>query len=425
MTQMSDVPRETLKEIIRQYGRDVCRDPRRCEGLLRDLAGEHKREIFVLISALEEGVVDDLLASGEQLPLTVLLPRLSAELHEATALSTEAAGWAVASWAEALGVASEIKAPSLGPSSPLSATTSDQLRLVHSWTAHNGEVADLAFSADGHQLATVGLDAAAHIWDVAGAEKRLTLTHQTGILTSVAWQPDGLAIALGSGDAGIYIWHWVDVGQEIRRLRGHTQSVTGVSFVANTQKLVSCSRDGRIYVWDLDNGTPETVLRGHTDAVLDLAPSPDGRRLATAGGWDRTVRVWDLKKGRELLTLSGHTAQVTGVSFAPQGRLIASGGWDETIRLWNVDQGREQRRLTKDGQAIRLVNSVAFGPRGKLLASGDWSGEVRLWNVGRGELLGTFSEHQGRVRGVAISPGGQWLASGDDVGVVCLWRLRD
>ncbi|MGC9348703.1 MAG: WD40 repeat domain-containing protein [Anaerolineae bacterium] len=422
---MSDVPRQALKQIVQQYGRDVYRDPRRCEGLLRDLAGEHKREIFVLISALEEGSVDDLLTAERSLPLSVVLPRLAAELHEATALSQEAATWAIAAWAEALGIASGSAGPPLPAASSSLTGTTDRLRLIHRWTAHRGEVGGLAFSPDGQQLASVGLDAAAHIWNVASAEERLGLTHQTGILTSVAWQPDGLAIALGSGDAGIYLWHWVDIGQEIRRLRGHKQAVTGVGFLPDGQKLASCGRDGLIHLWDLDDGTPQTTLRGHTDAVLGLALSPDGHRLATAGGWDRTVRVWNLEQGRELLTLNGHAAQVTSVSFAPQGRLIASGAWDETVRVWRTDQGREVWRLSKGDQAIHLVSSVAFGPRGRILASGDWSGKVNLWSASQGGPLGTVSEHEGHVRAVAFSRRGQWLASADDVGVVCLWQVND
>ena len=115
---MSDVPRETLKHIHQQYGSDVCHDVRRCEGLLRDLCGEYRREIFVLISALQQGVADDLRTMTAQLSLSVVIPRLAAELHETTALSEEAARWAVSVWAEALGLTSgtTVQLPAITPS---------------------------------------------------------------------------------------------------------------------------------------------------------------------------------------------------------------------------------------------------------------------------------------------------------------------
>jgi len=92
---VNDVPRQKLCEIIARYGCSVCDDPRRCEGLLRDLCAEHRRELFVLVSALKEGVAADLLASTGSEPQQVLLARLTARLQENLALAEDAARWAV------------------------------------------------------------------------------------------------------------------------------------------------------------------------------------------------------------------------------------------------------------------------------------------------------------------------------------------
>ena len=55
---MNNQPRQKLRELIIEYGRLLCDDPRRCEALLKDYCGQHKREIFVLISALKNHVAD-------------------------------------------------------------------------------------------------------------------------------------------------------------------------------------------------------------------------------------------------------------------------------------------------------------------------------------------------------------------------------
>ena len=65
------------------------------------------------------------------------------------------------------------------------------------------------------------------------------------------------------------------------------------------------------------------------------------------------------------ITLRGHSAGISSLSFAPDGRTLASGSNDATIRLWDVVALREKSRLT--GHA-GLVNSVAFSPDGKTLA---------------------------------------------------------
>ena len=104
---MNNVPRQTLRLIINKYGQDLCGDRRRCEGLLKDLCGEYRREINVLTSALEERVPLDLLAAERSMPHELLLTKLTKRLEENLGLTGEASRWAVNSWALALGILSE------------------------------------------------------------------------------------------------------------------------------------------------------------------------------------------------------------------------------------------------------------------------------------------------------------------------------
>jgi nitrous oxidase accessory protein NosD len=72
--------------------------------LLRDHFGQHRREVSVLSSALEERVPHDLLAAPAGVPREVLLARLARRLSDHLALAEDAARWSVNSWALALGV---------------------------------------------------------------------------------------------------------------------------------------------------------------------------------------------------------------------------------------------------------------------------------------------------------------------------------
>jgi hypothetical protein len=101
---MNDAPRQALREIVAKYGTDICSDSRRCEGLLKDKCGSYRREISILINALEEHAPLDLLAGGNSTPRELLLNRLAKRLEDNLALTTDAAVWAVESWALALKV---------------------------------------------------------------------------------------------------------------------------------------------------------------------------------------------------------------------------------------------------------------------------------------------------------------------------------
>ena len=59
---MNDAIGAQLRLVVATYGLGICDDARRVEALLRDLSGEHRREIFVLAGAVREGVPAELLA---------------------------------------------------------------------------------------------------------------------------------------------------------------------------------------------------------------------------------------------------------------------------------------------------------------------------------------------------------------------------
>jgi tetratricopeptide (TPR) repeat protein len=130
---MNDLPRYKLREIISRYGRSVCDDPLRCEGLLRDLCGQNPLEIFALSQALRNGIPDELLTSSAQLPLGVLVSRFSKRLEDRCGMNSSLAHWAIESWAFALGLVSEDQlkpsdAPEAGSSTSAEKSTGETIK---------------------------------------------------------------------------------------------------------------------------------------------------------------------------------------------------------------------------------------------------------------------------------------------------------
>ena len=76
-------------------------------------------------------------------------------------------------------------------------------------------------------------------------------------------------------------------------------------------------------VWDVASGQCMTTLEGHTDNVLSVSFSPDGKQVAS-GSEDKSVRVWDVVSGQCMTTLEGYTDTVTSVSFSSDGKQVAS-----------------------------------------------------------------------------------------------------
>lgn len=171
-------------------------------------------------------------------------------------------------------------------------------------------------------------------------------------------------------------------------------------------------------LYDAGASIEPRVLTGHTDEVKSVAISPDGRIVASAGGYDKTIRFWDVATGAALRTMR-HTKFVHEVAFSPAGDRLASAG-NDTTRVWEVSSGRELLEMPEfDNSMI----SVAFSPDGRVVAAGAASspdygtkdGSVRLWDSSSGALLATHREvmYVG-VFSLAWSEAGLLVAGGDN-----------
>ncbi|GIS60469.1 MAG: hypothetical protein CM1200mP2_26940 [Planctomycetaceae bacterium] len=167
----------------------------------------------------------------------------------------------------------------------------------------------------------------------------------------LALDPSGKRLAIGS-DRVVRIVETA-TGRTIRRLAVHTDWVVSIGFSPDGRRLVTGDRGGGLVLWETRQWDRVSTLAGHRGAVTGVAWRPDGRVVASASQ-DGTVRQWEAEGGRPLRNWMAHEGGVLGIACRADGQL-ATVGRDRVARTWNQAGAEQDRRGPLDDIVTRVA----------------------------------------------------------------------
>lgn len=278
--------------------------------------------------------------------------------------------------------------------------TSAPVRRERHWpTTHAIEHAQLAWSADGRELALRAAPQFAARWDVdvdrtadgfaAAAEGIAIATDRDGTAIRFGAAPpspsprpfrflaarrDGrCAVAAVGRDGPLLLWQQ---GAAVPRERPSPGDVRGIDWLADG-RLVLVDGTDCIRVFAGDDLT-EVAVQPVPQCTLALAVPPTGDTIAV-GCVDQTVRLWSPSRGLGAV-LRGHTGHVQALAYSPDGARLASGSRDRGVRIWDVAAAAEVAMLSLAGQPV----AIAWSPDGSRLGVLQHDGLAVVFDARRG-----------------------------------------
>ncbi len=293
--------------------------------------------------------------------------------------------------------------------------------------AARGLIWSLAFAPDGKRLAIgqQGIDnrsSTLRVWDLAKDCEIACFARPAGY-RSVAFSSDGQTLAAGSLDGALKTCETGFWNTLVEQANG--SPISAVAFLPNSSIVAAGGWDGQVKFYD-----PRAKIASHhvvyPSFVYAIAFSPDGSTLAVAGE-GKMIQLYDVATIRLKAVLQGHTHAVESLDFSPDGKLLASAG-GYTVRIWDVATAKTAGEDIHDNPEVLCVR---FSPDGKLLAISDGDSErlhstgqeteITLYEVASRTVIRRLQGHANSVYALAFSPDGKILASGSLDQTIKLW----
>ncbi|KAM7324235.1 hypothetical protein ACRRTK_016540 [Alexandromys fortis] len=246
-------------------------------------------------------------------------------------------------------------------------------------SGHEGEVYCCKFHPNGSTLASSGFDRLILLWNVYGdCDNYATLKGHSGAVMELHYNTDGRK---GMEGRKIPTKLWDIRKKAAIQTFQNTYQVLAVTFNDTSDQIISGGIDNDIKVWDLRQNKLTYTMRGHADSVTGLSLSSEGSYLLS-NAMDNTVRVWDVRpfapKERCVKIFQGNVhnfeKNLLRCSWSPDGSKIAAGSADRFVYVWDTTSRRILYKLPGHAGSI---NEVAFHPDEPIILSA--SSDKRLY----------------------------------------------
>uniref|UniRef100_A0A3B4AJJ7 Striatin-3 n=1 Tax=Periophthalmus magnuspinnatus TaxID=409849 RepID=A0A3B4AJJ7_9GOBI len=280
---------------------------------------------------------------------------------------------------------------------PAKKSASFDVEPVYTFRAHIGPVLSLAVTPSGEQCFSGGLDSFIHWWNIPSTNTDPYDTYDASVL---------------AGSWG-----------------GHSDAVWGLAFSGIKNRLLSCSADGTVKLWnpqerapcvctfnaDREHGTPTSVDFNGTDpahmvasfssgdvVLYDLETSQSALVLKGQGDSgmnhinrvvshptlpvtitaheDRNIKFFDNKSGKMIHSMVAHLDAVTSLAVDPNGIYLMSGSHDCSVRLWTLDSKTCVQEITAHRKkSEEAIYDVTFHPSKAYIASAGADALARVY----------------------------------------------
>uniref|UniRef100_A0A2K6LH20 Striatin n=2 Tax=Rhinopithecus TaxID=542827 RepID=A0A2K6LH20_RHIBE len=283
-----------------------------------------------------------------------------------------------------------LKMWNLQKTAPAKKSTSLDVEPIYTFRAHKGPVLCVVMSSNGEQCYSGGTDGLIQGWNTTNPNIDPYDSYDPSVLRGP--------------------------------LLGHTDAVWGLAYSAAHQRLLSCSADGTLRVWNTTEVAPALSVFNDTQelgipASVDLVSSDPSHMVASfSKGY---TSIFNMETQQRILTLessvdttANSSCQINRVISHPTLPISITAHEDRHIKFYDNNTGKLIHSMVAH---LEAVTSLAVDPNGLYLMSGSHDCSIRLWNLESKTCIQEFTAHRKKfeesIHDVAFHPSKCYIAS--------------
>ncbi|XP_049926616.1 striatin-like isoform X2 [Epinephelus moara] len=281
-----------------------------------------------------------------------------------------------------------LKMWNLQKTAPAKKSASLDVEPIYTFRAHRGAVLSVVMSSTGEQCFSGGVDGTIQCWN----------TPNPNIDPYDSYDPSMLRGALS----------------------GHTDSVWGLVYSSAHQRLLSCSADGTVRLWDANTTSPALAVFNEDKKLgvpssVDLVCSEPAHLVTSFTNGE--IGLFNMETRQLVLSLEsnlepGTPCQINKVLSHPTLPITITAQEDRHIKFFDNNSGKLIHSMVAH---LDAVTSLAVDPNGLYLMSGSHDCSIRLWNLESKTCIQEFTAHRKKfeesIHDVAFHPSKCYIAS--------------
>ncbi|XP_019726073.1 striatin isoform X1 [Hippocampus comes] len=281
-----------------------------------------------------------------------------------------------------------LKMWNLQKTTPAKKSTSLDVEPIYTFRAHRGAVLSVVMSSSGEQCFSGGVDGTIQCWNMPNPNIDPYDSYDSTVLRG--------------------------------ELCGHTDSIWGLVYSSAHQRLLSCSADGTVRLWDANSTSPALAVFNENKKMgvpssVDLVCSEPAHLVTSFTSGE--IGLFNMETSQLVLNLESSSEQgppihINKILSHPTLPITITAQEDRHIKFFDNNTGKLIHSMVAH---LDAVTSLAVDPNGLYLMSGSHDCSIRLWNLESKTCIQEFTAHRKKfeesIHDVAFHPSKCYIAS--------------